>query len=245
MTEAPRTLAAALAQLQADLPTIMKGRTAEVKMDGGGKYTYDYADLAGISSVLLPKLAEVGLSFSAKPTLCKDGQFLLVYMLRHVSGQSDGGRYPLPDPAKSKPQVLGSAITYARRYALCSITGVAPESDDDDARAASKTRRAPSSDEANLAQLKGDIWVLAKSRGIDGAGVVSRYEAWSGSAMSDASVADLRGFLRHMGATRTAQRKPVATKPAVETPTTPSPGDPVIDAQDSWPEPPADWEPGL
>lgn len=223
------TLAAALVELQAALPSVTKGKKASVKTDSG-MYTYDYADLAAITAELLPKLAGVGLSFSAKPTV-QDGAFVLVYTLRHTSGESDSGVYPLPDPGKTKPQALGSAITYARRYALCSITGLAPESDDDDARAANKTRRAVQSEEAVLAQLKGDIWALAKSRGIDGAGVVSRYEEWGDTSMSDATVEDLRGFLKHMRSVKTAQRKTEA-EPATEKP-----------EQQEWPEPPADWEP--
>lgn len=133
------SLAEALADLQASLPDVKKGETAKVKSDKGN-YTYTYANLADCSRAIMPKLAHLGLSFSAKPTII-DGRFTLAYVLRHVSGESDSGDYPLPDPNRSTPQQVGSAITYARRYALCAITGLSPDDDDDDGKAAQDAHR--------------------------------------------------------------------------------------------------------
>lgn len=129
-------LAGALAAFQVDLPRVGKDNTASVRSDKGS-YTYRYADLADLSPLVLPLLAKHGLAWSTRPTLTDDGRFVLRYALSHVSGESEGGDYPLPNPTSS-PQVLGSAITYARRYALCAMTGVAPGDDDDDAAAAQK-----------------------------------------------------------------------------------------------------------
>src|SRR6266496_559514 len=134
----PNSLAAALAVVQSRLPKVRKGETATVKNDKGVVlYSYSYANLAGISAAVLPLLGEVGLSFSAKPTLNSDGKFVLLYVLRHgPSGQEDDGEWPLPSNGTS--QQIGGHITYARRYALCAMVGVAPEEDDDDAAAASQ-----------------------------------------------------------------------------------------------------------
>ena len=123
-------LATALAAFQAEAPRVGKGSTANA-----GTYSYSYADLAEINAVILPLLGRHGLSFSAKPTVV-DGRFVLAYTLRHSSGESDGGEYPLPDPTRQSAQQIGSAISYARRYAFCAVTGVAPGGDDDDGAAA-------------------------------------------------------------------------------------------------------------
>ncbi len=133
----PTSLAAALAEFQRDLPAVVKSETATVPTKTGGSYKYSYADLAKVSAVVLPRLGAVGLSYSAKPTLNADGKFVLAYRLLHVSGESESGEYPLPQSGTA--QEHGSAITYARRYTLCSVTGVAPDEDDDGA-AASNTR---------------------------------------------------------------------------------------------------------
>ena len=131
-------LASALAAVQEALPRIHKGQSATVPMKGGGQYSYTYADLADVSAQILPLLGKNGLAFTAWPTLTGN-RFVLRYELLHSSGESKGGEYPLPMDAGA--QALGSAITYARRYCLCAVTGVAPD-DDDDAAAAEAGRAA-------------------------------------------------------------------------------------------------------
>ncbi|MFE4469523.1 ERF family protein [Leifsonia sp. NPDC056824] len=131
---AHENLAAALAAFQTELPTIKKDNQAKVETRNGGEYKYQYADLADISPRVLPLLGKHGLSWTTKPTFTVNG-FVLAYRLKHESGESVKGEYPLPDPS-TPPQQLGSAITYARRYALCAVTGVAPGGDDDDAASA-------------------------------------------------------------------------------------------------------------
>jgi len=138
MTETA-TLAAALAELQTKLPRIGKDKKAKVRTKTGADYTYDYANLATVSREILPLLGEFGLSFTARPTLRDDGKFVLAYSLLHVSGEREDGVYPLP--SGGTPQEIGSAITYARRYCLCAVTGAAPDDDDDDAQAAEKAAR--------------------------------------------------------------------------------------------------------
>jgi ERF superfamily len=131
-----KTLAEALAALQARLPRVAKDHTASVTSQRTGKtHKYDYADLTDVSEAILPVMASLGLSFTACPTMV-DGQFVLDYALRHVSGSltSVGGLYPLP--TEGTPQEVGSAITYARRYTLCAVTGLAPGGDDDDGQGA-------------------------------------------------------------------------------------------------------------
>ncbi len=143
MTEETTPLAAfavALTEFQLLVPNVSKGQTAHVKSDKGN-FTYDYADLTDITAKVLPLLAKVGLSWSAKPTLAESG-FVLAYSLRHSAGHIETGEYPLPDPARNSSQMIGSAITYARRYALTAITGVAPGGDDDDGAKAHDARAA-------------------------------------------------------------------------------------------------------
>lgn len=129
------TLAEALADLQTQLPHIAKNNTANA-----GTYKYSYADLAEITRELMPIMGKLGLSFSAKPTRSPvDGKRVLVYKLRHISGESDEGEWDLPD--RGSPQEIGSAITYMRRYCLCAVTGLAPDNDDEDAVLAESAAR--------------------------------------------------------------------------------------------------------
>lgn len=145
---------AALAELQTQLPRISKDLTAKVLTKTGGNYTYTYADLALISREVLPLLGKLGLSFVSRPTTV-NGKFVLVYELRHVSGEMLDGEYPLPE--RGTPQEIGGAITYARRYCLCAVTGVAPDDDDHDAiaaeKAAKRQRRDPQQQKAPAAPM--------------------------------------------------------------------------------------------
>jgi len=126
-------LAAALAAFQQTIPAIAKGKTGD-----GGTYKYQYAGLDDITPLALPLLAAQGLAWVTKPTLMGDA-FVLQYKLSHAgSDEAEEGVYPLPDPTTAKPQAIGSAITYARRYVLCAVTGIAPGGDDDDAAAANE-----------------------------------------------------------------------------------------------------------
>lgn len=139
----------ALAKVQAGLPTIAKGREAHVEMKGGGTYSYDYADLSDVTEAIMPKLAAVDLAWICLPTW-EDGRTVLRYALAHTGGGMLVGQYPLN--LSGSPQASGSAITYARRYCLCAVVGVAPKGDDDDATTAGRQtaqRRTPAQRPAN------------------------------------------------------------------------------------------------
>lgn len=139
MPESPASLAEALVQLQARLPRITKDETARVEHKGGGAHTYRYVNLSSITDAVFPLLAELHLVWMCRPTLNKDGRFVLQYSLIFADNhEAEHGEYPLPE---GTPQTIGGAITYARRYALCAVLGIAPADDDDDAQAAEQDAR--------------------------------------------------------------------------------------------------------
>jgi len=128
---APATLAEALAALQADPPTLTKNKAG---------HQSKYADLVQVNEQVLARLNSLGVIYTCAPGLVED-KFVLEYELRHVtSGETKSGRYPLK--LADNPQQMGSAITYARRYVLLALTGVAAEDEDDDGQAASGRRTA-------------------------------------------------------------------------------------------------------
>jgi hypothetical protein len=115
------------------MPRVTKGETANVQTKTGHRYSYQYASLADIHAAVLPVLSRHGLAWTTMPTIREDGRYVLHCELAHVSGESRTCEMPLP--SMCTPQELGSALTYARRYALCSIVGIAPDEDDDGAAA--------------------------------------------------------------------------------------------------------------
>lgn len=135
-------LAAALAAFQAEVPKVVKSSKADINPKEGRSYTYEYAELGAVNEAVMPLLGRHGLSFLAKPTWVSRPDstmtFCLIYKLMHSSGEQEVGLWPLPPPDRATMQSLGSAITYARRYAFQAVTGVAPAAGEDDDGAAAQ-----------------------------------------------------------------------------------------------------------
>lgn len=93
-----------------------------------------YADLTSIWRACKKSLADNGLSVVQTTDMHEDKVVVLTTLL-HSSGEWMKGRMPLY-LTKFDAQSLGSAITYARRYALAAIVGVCKEGEDDDAEKA-------------------------------------------------------------------------------------------------------------
>lgn len=88
----------------------------------------NYADLTSVIKAIKQPFADNGLSYTQFPLSDEQGVGV-VTRLMHKSGEWMENSYTLP-LVKRDPQAAGSAITYARRYALQSIAGI-PTADDD------------------------------------------------------------------------------------------------------------------
>lgn len=126
-------LAKGLAKAQGLFASAERDHVAKVQMredKGGGSYTFNYADLAAYLEVCREPLAQSGLSF-VQATSCEAGDVSVATMLMHESGQWIEFPPLTLHAADTKPQTIGSAITYARRYSLSAALGMASEADDD------------------------------------------------------------------------------------------------------------------
>ena len=132
-------LGAALLKAQNDFPSIKRGRNAEIETKSGGSYTYSYADLGDIRDAILPVLAANGLVVTQCPSAIGESPALTTTLI-HTSGEWISDTMPL-GVKDAGAQALGSAITYARRYALSAIVGVVTESDDDGAAASRQSHK--------------------------------------------------------------------------------------------------------
>lgn len=128
-TESTAALAGALAKVQAELPKIERDRTVTVETKKGDDYTYSYVTLAHLSDSILPLLAKHGLAFAAMPGAGADGKMCLRYHLLHESGERLSGEFPIS--GEGGIQMIGGRITYARRYCLAALVGVAADEDDE------------------------------------------------------------------------------------------------------------------
>jgi hypothetical protein len=107
---------------------------AQAEMSGAKKkaanpfFKSKYADLNSVVDAIRVPFCDNGLSYSQFP-LFRDGLVGVETILMHSSGEWISSELLLP-MVKQDPQAAGSALTYARRYALQSIAGVPSEDDD-------------------------------------------------------------------------------------------------------------------
>lgn len=114
------TLWEALAAAQASFETVLRS-----KKGGKGKY----APLEDVM-VVRDKLNAAGLVVTQPPRI-SDGALVIETFITHVKTEkSISCEYPA-GPIEAPHQTLGAGVTYARRYSLLSLLGIAPEDDDD------------------------------------------------------------------------------------------------------------------
>jgi len=122
-SESISALAKALVQFNAKVGKISKDAKNPF-------FKNNYATLDNIIDEVRPILAEFGLNIMQLPS--GDGQNVQIStLLMHESGEWLESDVLTMKPVKNDPQGMGSAITYARRYALQSFLSLNTGEDDD------------------------------------------------------------------------------------------------------------------
>lgn len=122
-------LAEALAKAQLAFEPIHKTRTVKVKTKAGYEYEFKYATLDDIIAATKKALSDNGLCIT-QHSAASQNAVSVETMLAHASGEWIRSGLQLTADSIN-PQSIGSALTYARRYALSSLLNVASEEDDD------------------------------------------------------------------------------------------------------------------
>jgi hypothetical protein len=184
----PTTLYGALARAQSKMPNAIFNRV-------NPHFRNKYADLASLRAASLPALTENGLCilqftefrFVDGTPVGVGALFGLVTRLAHENGEYVDGFYPLPN-CPDKPQVLGSALTYGRRYGWGSMIGEASD-EDDDANAAQANGKNGQTSTATISQEQADaLDADIEKLGIDYTKFLTFMEV---SAIADILVRDL------------------------------------------------------
>ena len=132
-SESIASLAAALAKAQAELVNPAKSLVGSIKGEGqkGGERLFRYASLASGLDVVRKTLGQHEIATVQTTTIDQTAGIVnLTTMLAHASGQwiaSDWPVCPLVD--WDEPHRAGMALTYARRYGLFTLAGIAGEDD--------------------------------------------------------------------------------------------------------------------
>tara|TARA_R110000772_G_C13192408_1_gene429219 strand:+ start:90 stop:680 length:591 start_codon:yes stop_codon:yes gene_type:complete len=130
-----KNIATALAAAQSEMGKALK-------QSSNPHFKSKYADLASVMDACLPALNSHGIAVIQPSGENETGRYVETTLIHGTSSEILSCRVPLI-VAKNDMQGYGSAVTYARRYGLMSMAGIAPE--DDDGNAAAK---APPKEEA-------------------------------------------------------------------------------------------------
>lgn len=116
-------LAEALASAQGEIEAAEKDRV-------NPHFKSRYATLAAAVEASRPALRKYGLAVIQSPSGSSANCITLTSRLLHKSGEWLEDDFAMP-VVKFDPQGIGSALTYARRYAYCAMVGVIADEDDD------------------------------------------------------------------------------------------------------------------
>jgi hypothetical protein len=127
------TIAAALAKAQAQLVNPEKSLVATVQSDGrrGAEQTFRYAPLSSGLDIVRKTLSQHEIATVQTTSIDETaGIVRLSTVLAHASGEWIASDWPVCPIAETEwPQRMGAALTYARRYSLFTLVGIAGEDD--------------------------------------------------------------------------------------------------------------------
>jgi ERF superfamily len=126
-------LAAALAKAQSDLVNPEKSLTATIRaaVPGVAERSFRYAPLSSGLDIIRKTLGQHEIATIQTTAIDQaSGLVNLTTMLAHTSGEWIASDWPVcPIAEMASPQRMGAALTYARRYALFTLVGIAGEDD--------------------------------------------------------------------------------------------------------------------
>jgi ERF superfamily len=132
-SESVAALASALAKAQAELVNPEKSLTATIRIagPGAGERTFRYAPLSSGLDIVRKTLGQHEIATVQTTAIDQaSGIVNLTTMLAHSSGEWIASDWPIcPIAEMASPQRMGAALTYARRYALFTLVGIAGEDD--------------------------------------------------------------------------------------------------------------------
>lgn len=132
-----KDITTALSSAMLEINTVVKDHVGKIQSRKGAasSYQYKYATLDGVWNACKEALSKHDLVVVQSPSTAGNGaRVCLTTLLAHKSGQWIEGQLEVPTKSIGI-QDIGGAITYARRYALMSFLGIAPEDADDDGAA--------------------------------------------------------------------------------------------------------------
>jgi hypothetical protein len=152
------TLHSAMARAFAEIEAATKDST-------NPHFKSKYADLGSVIGAIKPPLVANGLFFTQRCQPAEDGVSVET-MLHHRSGEKESLGILYVPANKRDPQGFGSALTYARRYALQTAFGVPTEDDDGNAASRQPSASTPAPSGKITDAQRDELLKLAEDAGV-------------------------------------------------------------------------------
>jgi len=189
MSDSINEITAALSKAQGEL-------VGAVKDSKNPFFKSNYADLSSVWDSCRAQLSKNGLAVTQLLQESEKG-LSLVTLLSHSSGQWMKSVYPVK-PVKDDPQGIGSAITYARRYALSAMVGVA-QVDDDGEASMGRTQGLP--------QMK--MEQPGPNDGVKDNSYTIPFGKFGGRRLEDVGLDDMKNYINYLEKKADKENKPI------------------------------------
>jgi hypothetical protein len=210
-------LAAALAKAQGELVNPEKSLVATIRADGrgGGERTFRYAPLSGGLDIVRKTLGQHEIATIQTTSLDQTAGIInLTTVLAHASGEWIASDWPVcPISETTTPHRMGAALTYARRYALFTLVGIAGEDDLDAPDLVSPTSQSEPDkpkigrEKLNGGRLSSAAPIVAPRQRLKSNPAESKLEAEVSAALCDRLLAELNDLTSGDDAAMWAHRR--------------------------------------
>jgi hypothetical protein len=194
------------AQTRIEKPTLASAMAAAfAEIEGATKsannlhFKTKYADITAVIEAIKPALIKHGLFFTQHPLPSENGITVETF-IHHASGETMGLGSLFVPANKNDAQGFGSALTYARRYALVTAFGVPVE--DDDGNAAARGQSSKSAVSPSPPKVPAHSALKTKLRGfvheLNGCGDGDELSAFLATSDAIKTIAETRDKLPHL-----------------------------------------------
>src|SRR5271154_1296573 len=155
------TLASALAKAQGELVNPEKSLVATIRRDGpkGAEQTFRYAPLSSGLDIVRKILGQHEIATVQTTSIDQAAGIInLTTVLAHASGEWIASDWPVCAVSETAtPHRMGAALTYARRYALFTLVGIAGEDDLDAPDLTAPTSQSSRTEKPNISNQNGSV----------------------------------------------------------------------------------------
>ena len=141
--KAKEAFVTALAEFQKKSPIIQK--TKKVLNKDGKTIRYMYAPIDSVIEQIKKPLSDSGLSYNWD-SYREDNHIKVICKLTHIAGHTETSTFDIPivpSQYMTSPQSYATALTYAKRYTLLDVLGIATAEEDTDAADTGKDQTPP------------------------------------------------------------------------------------------------------